>query len=958
MLPSALSRFTVFQRVLFAILVVAAIAAFPTARPQADVSTVVKPNYDLASQWTSEKVGKILFDTAVTPRWFEAGDRFWYTYQTHDGRRFSVVDPAKKSKAPLFDHAKMAATLTQMIGQPYESAHLPFSTVRFVKKEAAFQFDIPVPRTLTINAKPIAKPKTTTSPIDDAADQDGGSDSEFVSEDQQQQQQQQQQQGQRGQRGDQVQGQRGQGAATTPAPPRNRTLRFECDMATGRVDLIEDDYRAPQRPRWPSFSPDRKTILFARNHNLFMMDAESYALAEKKADDPKIVEVQLTKDGEENYSFARSGGPGGGEQQQQQEDQGGGAAAAEQTDKNARVLAIQVTWSKDSSRFSVIRRDQRKVSDLWVIDALAQPRPKLETYRYAMPGEPNIAIPELMVFNVATKAMVKIKADKFKDQSISVATAPTRGGAGGARGGGVGQDPDQTPPPPMWMSESPAKLYLTRQSRDLKKVDVCLANPDTGEVKVLIEERLNTYIETKPLRLVNNQQDLIFWSERTGWGHFYLYDANSGALKNAITSGEFVVTGLDGIDEKPAPAGAAKAPPAAKAGAAGPTGVMYFTAGGREPNEDPYYPHFYRVNLDGTGLKLLNPGDANHATSLGESNKYFVDNASRVDEAPTSALYDTSGALLLKLETTDVSALQEAGFKFAAPFKVKADDGITDLYGVMYKPFDFDPAKKYPIILYVYPGPQTESVTKTFNPRAYSMTLAQFGFIVVEVGNRGGNPNRSKWYHNYGYGNLRDYGLADKKVAVEQLARKNPFIDVNRVGIWGHSGGGFMTAAALLVYPDFFKVGWSESGNHENNIYNNTWSEKHHGITEVTDKDGKVTFEYSIEKNSELAKNLKGHLALITGDIDNNVHPANTYRLADALIKANKRFEFFLIPGQRHSYAASGAWVAAMRGDFFCRWLLGESKEGADIVELNREREQNGERATTTTGGRGGRGGQ
>jgi len=953
MLSSALSRFTVFQRVLFAVLVVAAVAAFTTARPTADVSTVVKPNYDLASQWTSEKVGKLLFDTSVTPRWFESGDRFWYTFQTHEGRRFYLVEPARKSKAPLFDHAKMAATLTQMIGQPYETAHLPFSTVRFVRKDAAFQFDIPVLRTLTINAKPIEKLKTTTGPIDDSIDLESGADSELLSDDQQQQ-------GQRGQRGDQTQGQRGQGAAATPAPPRNRTLRFEYDMATGKVDLIEDDYRAPTRPRWPSFSPDRKTVLFARNHNLYMMDAASYALAEKKADDPKIVEVQLTKDGEEHYSFAQSGARGGGEQQQQQqEDQGGAATATEQTDKNARVPAIQAIWSKDSSRFAMVRRDQRKVKDLWVINALAQPRPTLETYRYAMPGEPNITVPELMVFNVAGKSMVKIKADKFKDQSISVATAPTRGGGAGARGGGVATDPDQTPPPPMWMSESPAKLYITRQSRDLKKVDICLANPDTGDVKVLIEERLNTYIETKPLRLVNNQQDLIFWSERTGWGHFYLYDANTGALKNAITAGEFVVTGLDGIDEKPAAAAGAKPAAGVKGTTASPP-VMYFTAVGREPNEDPYYPHFYRVNLDGTGLKLLNPGDANHATSLAESNKYFVDNASRVDEPPASTLYDASGTALLKLETTDVSTLREAGFRFPTPFKVKADDGITDLYGVMYKPFDFDPTKKYPVILYVYPGPQTESVTKTFNPRAYSMTLAQYGFIVIEVGNRGGNPNRSKWYHNYGYGNLRDYGLVDKKVTVEQLARKHPFIDVNRVGMWGHSGGGFMTAAALLVYPDFFKAGWSESGNHENNIYNNTWSEKHHGITEVVDKDGKVTFEYSIEKNSELAKNLKGHLALITGDIDNNVHPANTYRLADALVKANKRFEFYLVPGQRHSFGTSGAWVAAMRADFFCRWLLGDSKTTADIVEMNREREQGGERAGTTTtgGGRGGRGGQ
>jgi dipeptidyl-peptidase-4 len=340
-------------------------------------------------------------------------------------------------------------------------------------------------------------------------------------------------------------------------------------------------------------------------------------------------------------------------------------------------------------------------------------------------------------------------------------------------------------------------------------------------------------------------------------------------------------------------------------------------------------------------MKLLNAGNASHAVAMSDDLRYFIDTSSRVDTAPESMLYDTFGASVTKLETTDVSALKEAGFKFPEPFAVKADDGVTDLYGVMYKPFDFDETKKYPVIAYVYPGPQTESVTKTFNPRGTSMSLAQYGFIVIEVGNRGGNPQRSKWYHNYGYGNLRDYGLADKKAAIEQLARRCPYIDVNRVGIWGHSGGGFMSAAAMLVYPDFFKVAWSESGNHENNIYNHTWSEKNHGIKEI-DKDGKITFEFSIEKNSELAKNLKGHLMLVTGDIDNNVHPSNTYRLADALIKANKRFDFMVLPGKRHAYVDDGPYVNQRRAEYFCRYLLGKTEEDADIVELNREQQQNG----------------
>ena len=294
----------------------------------------------------------------------------------------------------------------------------------------------------------------------------------------------------------------------------------------------------------------------------------------------------------------------------------------------------------------------------------------------------------------------------------------------------------------------------------------------------------------------------------------------TASSRRQLTSGEFVGQGIEKVDEK--------------------ARVLYFAACGREPGEDPYFTHLYRVNLDGTGLKLLDQGDASHIADMNDAGRYFVDNFSRVDAAPKSELRDAAGNLLLELEATDVTALLAAGFKYPEPFKVKADDGITDLYGVMYKPFDFDPNAKYPIIAYVYPGPQTESVSKTFVPRNANVALAQLGFVVIEVGNRGGHPSRSKWYHNYGYGNLRDYGLADKKRAIEQLATLHPYIDIDRVGIYGHSGGGFMSTAAMLVYPDFFKVAVSSSGNHENNVYNRWWSEKHHGVKEVTDKDGNV----------------------------------------------------------------------------------------------------------------------
>jgi dipeptidyl aminopeptidase/acylaminoacyl peptidase len=284
-----------------------------------------------------------------------------------------------------------------------------------------------------------------------------------------------------------------------------------------------------------------------------------------------------------------------------------------------------------------------------------------------------------------------------------------------------------------------------------------------------------------------------------------------------------------------------------------------------------------------------------------------------------------------------VGALLEAGFRFPEPFSVKADDGITDLYGTMYRPFDFDPSKRYPIILFVYPGPQTESVTKTFSPRSANVALANVGFVVVEVGNRGGSPQRSKWYHNFGYGNLRDYGLSDKKFAVEQLAKRHPWIDLDRVGIYGHSGGGFMTAAALFVYPDFFKVGVSSAGNHDNAIYNRWWSEKHDGVREL-ERDGETVFEYDIDKNQDIARNLKGRLLLMHGDMDNNVHPSGTYRVMDALIRANKRFDFLLLPGQRHGYGPMNDYVFWRRVDYFSQHLLGAAPSSVDILELERER--------------------
>lgn len=670
---------------------------------------------------------------------------------------------------------------------------------------------------------------------------------------------------------------------------------FEYTLNSKRLRLLED-YEKPKKDKdWASISPDEKYVLFSREHNLYWMDIPNYEKALKNEKDSTIIENQLTTDGVEYYSY-RTGTRGK-------------TNVDKEKDKEKRK-PVSVLWSPDSKKFAMSRTDQRKVKDLWVINSVATPRPTLETYKYQLPGETNAPVQELLVFDFELKNQIKIKSDTFPDQTLRIFRSPR-----------LKKNRDDIRRSQLWLSETSGQLYFSRTSRDLKRMDICVADTETGEVKVLVEERLNTYVEARTPGLINNGGELIQWSERDGWGHFYLYDGN-GNLKNQITRGAFHCESIEGVDER--------------------NRVLYFRANGKEKGEDPYYYHLYKINFNGTGLKLLNSGEYNHQVNLNDKETFFINNYSRVNTVPQSALYSSAGIKLMSLESSDFSKLFETGYKFPEPFSVKAGDGITDLYGVMYKPFDFDSTKLYPIIEYVYPGPQTEAVNKSFSSRMDRLDrMAQLGFIVVTVGNRGGHPARSKRYHNYGYGNLRDYGLEDKKVTAEQLAYRHKFIDLNKVGIFGHSGGAFMSTAAMLVYPDFFKVAVASSGNHENAIYNRWWSEKHHGVKEVTNDKGEISFKYKIDDNPSLARNLKGKLLISTGDIDNNVHPANTVVMANALIKANKRFDFFNFPGQRHGYGNMNEYFFWMKADYFTEHLMGDREpRSVDMVEMNRDKPQ------------------
>ena len=803
-----------------------------------------KANYQLAARFSPKKQEKLLFSTLVDAHWLKRGSKFWYSYETTEGKKWYIVDPVKAEKRLMFDNAKLAAELTKIIKDASDAQHLLIDSIRFVKDERTIQFEFK-------STEEIEK-KDTTAKKDSTAKKAG-------------------------------------------QPVKEKKIfYFEYNLDNNVLTELTDYKKPKRKPGWASISPDSQTVVYAKNFNLYYMDKANYEKAVKNEDDTTIIEKKLTTDGIENFAYGDSYNE---------------TNVDREKNKNKRKTAF-IYWSPDSKHFCMVKSDQRKVKDLWVINSIAEPRPTLETYKYQMPGEKEAPEDHLLLFDMLAKTQKEINVSLFKDEDINIWQASTAASS---------RDNDWRTT--LWLGTND-KFYLTRTSRDLKKVDVLLASVASADIKPLIEERMNTYVETRKLGLVNAGKELVEWSERDGWGHFYLYDEN-GKLKNQITSGAFHCEDIVGIDDQKR--------------------ILYFSANGKETNEDPYYLHLYKINFDGTGMKLLNPGEFEHGMSMDDNKEFFVDNYSRVNTIPKSALYNADGKKIIDLETTDMSSLMAAGYKFPQIFKVKADDGITDLYGVMYKPFDFDSTKKYPVVEYVYPGPQTEAVNKAF-ARAADRTdrLAQIGLIVVTVGNRGGNPSRSKWYHSYGYGNLRDYGLADKKAAIEQLADRYSFIDINRVGIHGHSGGGFMSTAAILVYPDFFKVAVSSSGNHDNSIYNRWWSEKHHGVKETIGEKGDTTFVYNIEKNQDLAKNLKGHLMLTTGDIDNNVSAANTIRVVNALVKANKRFDLMILPGQRHGYGDMQEYFFWGLADYYSKWLLGDFAQPVDIVEMNREIEQSG----------------
>lgn len=544
-------------------------------------------------------------------------------------------------------------------------------------------------------------------------------------------------------------------------------------------------------------------------------------------------------------------------------------------------------WSPDSKKIATFKQDQREVEEMYLTSTNVG-HPKLTQWKYPLPGDKNIPMIHRMIIEVETPKVIP----------INVPPDPHRASlSDDISSSGTFDDVD-------W-SEDGTELAFLSTSRNHKQEKLRIANAATGEVREVFEETVPTQYESGQgainWKYLPKSKEIIWYSERDDWGHLYLYDATTGKLKHQITNGEWVVTRMVKVDEK--------------------NRQIYFYAAGLQ-KENPYFSALYKIGFDGKNMTLLTPGDGNHSASFSPSGNYIIDTYSKPDVPQTVVVRDLNGKQLVQVEKVVVSRLKATGWKPPTPITVKSANGKWDLYGLMFTPSNLDPNKKYPVIDYIYPGPQGGSVGSwSFSAsRGDHQALAELGFIVVLI-EGSGNPNRSKSFHDAYWPDMSTNTLPDQVAGIRQLASKYSYIDTTRVGIWGHSGGGFATAAAMFRYPDFFKVGISESGNHDNRNYEDDWGERYIGLL-TKSADGKDNYEH--QANQVYAKNLKGKLMLAHGLMDNNVPPYNTWLVVDALQKANKDFDLVIFPHAAHGFGAMSPYMMRKRWDYFVKHLLGK----------------------------------
>lgn len=644
-----------------------------------------------------------------------------------------------------------------------------------------------------------------------------------------------------------------------PDPPPPVPVPQKPGMPTGAAAPVKPPAPPTRRRRSPeNASPDKKFVAFIRDNNLWV---RTVATGQEK---------QLTTDGVDDFGYATDN------------------AGWEHSD-----MAI-VTWSDDSTKIATFQMDQRKTGMMYVVSTTNR-HPELEAWHYPLVGDKDVTMLEPVIIDVATATVTRLKIAPLQHRSMECDDVS-------CNGRGEWTDVEFSP--------DNKRLFFVTTSRDHKDENVKIADTATGDVRDIFHEHADTYYGWQAKadwKVLPASNEFLWVSERSNYAQLYLYDLTTGQLKNQVTHGDGPVWDIAGIDEA--------------------NRVLYFTATGKEAGDDPYFRKLYRVNFDGTGQTLLTPEKLDHDVTMSPDAKSFVDIYSTAEVPPTAIVRDNKGATLMELGKEDISRLTATGWKPPVRFKVKARDGKTDLYGYMWKPTNFNAATKYPVIDEIYPGPQDavcSLIGHSFHPAAGDMqALADLGFVAICIDGMG-NPHRSKSFHDAHASRPEDMGddtIPDQVSGLKDLATQYPFVDVTRVGIWGHSGGGNATASAMFHFPDFFKVGWSESGNHDNRDYEDDWDERWAGL-EVIGPDGKSN--YDAHANQNYAKNLKGKLMLVHGTMDDNVPPSNTLLVADALMKANKDFDLLMVPNAHHGYPGEQAqYVTRRRWDYFVKNLAG-----------------------------------
>ncbi|MEQ8407476.1 MAG: DPP IV N-terminal domain-containing protein [Gammaproteobacteria bacterium] len=635
------------------------------------------------------------------------------------------------------------------------------------------------------------------------------------------------------------------------------TLTFRHDGNEYSLDLLTMALeQLPEAAEDEFLSPDRRWAAYIDDFNLWVRNTQTNE------------RVQLTTDGEEYYGYATNN--------------------AGWTRDDGPVLK----WSPDSNKIATFRHDGRNVGEMYLYTTQVG-HPELDAWKYPLPGDEHIFMLERVIIHIEPEPTL-VRLDMPPDPQRSTTTDHVAGR------GGVFLDVE-------WSANSD-QLAFVSSSRDHKIATLRVADPDTGAVRDVFTESVDTYYESgfeydsPNWRLLQGSNEFVWFSERDNWGHLYLYDLGTGELKQQITSGDWSVLNVEHIDTQ--------------------AREIYFRAASREEGS-PYYHYLYRINFDGSEMTMLTPGQAHHEITWSDSKAYFTDEFSTPTEPAQAMVRDRDGNEVTLLAQTDISALEDSGWVPPEPFVVKARDGQTDLYGLLYRPSNFDPSQQYPVLNYLYPGPQSGSVgSRSFQAsRRDKQAVAELGFFVVEV-DAMGTPGRSKSFHDAYYGNMGDNGLPDQIATIRQLAEIHPAMDLDRVGIWGHSGGGFASTAGILRYPDFYKVAVSGAGNHDNRNYEDDWAEKWQGLLEVLEEtDSPATgTNYDNQANQLLAGNLQGKLLLAHGLLDDNVHPTNTFLVVQALIEAEKEFDLVVFPEARHGFG-NGRYFMKRRWDYFVRHL-------------------------------------